>query len=147
MFDFIFPQRRKRRRGIIQGIYGPMGAGKTDELIRIVSRYKHGISEKFIVFTPKLNYREAGCIATHDRRTRLDAVTVDKVSDILNLVERAKYSLIAIDEIHFFHGETIDFLLACPIEHTDVIWAGLDKDFRGLAFPLIGSDYTMRDLI
>lgn len=147
MLDFVYLPRRNRKIGISKGVYGPMGAGKTDEIIRILSQYRHAISRDILILAPKLDYREPGMIATHDRRIVLPAITVDSTKEMLDAINLKSPSLVVLDETHFSQGSVVYLVQALVNEGIDVLWAGLDNDFRGLSFQFRDSYLTMFDLI
>ena len=122
------------RRGRIDVICGPMFAGKTDEIIRLVSRLRRA-RKKVRAFKPKVDDRAEG-IESHDGVT-LDADPVAHEIDLFyRLVEEDFITdVVVIDEAQFFGDELvsiIDFLATAYNVH--IIVGGLDVDFRGKPF-------------
>lgn len=90
-------------------------------------------------------------IVSHNGIT-LAAKPVSSVSELVSLVEKQDYRLIAIDEVQFFDEKDEDgnFLITKAVkqfadEKRLVIVAGLDKDFKGNPFGPIGELLALSD--
>lgn len=113
-------------------IVGPMFSGKSEELIRRVTRAliaKHRVQ----VFKPAIDDRyDAVQVASHNGRT-LEAVPVRDVADLRTRIDGAT-QVVAIDEAQFLQPELVEVVTHCADDGKRVLVAGLDLDFRGEPF-------------
>ena len=125
----------EQRRGSLEVICGPMFSGKSEELIRRVTRALIA-RQKAQVFKPALDDRyEASAIASHSR-TRLDAVAVQGSADIRRLLD-PQAQVVAVDEAQFLDEGLVDLVEALADGGVRVILAGLDQDFAGRPFGIM----------
>lgn len=118
--------------GWLELIVGPMFSGKSEELIRRVTR-AFIAKQQVQVFKPDLDNRyHAISVASHNGRT-LDAIAVGSVNNIEAALEDST-QVVAIDEGQFLSTDLVDFALDLAEEGKRVIVAGLDLDFRGEPF-------------
>lgn len=126
------------RDGWIEVICGSMFAGKTEELIRRITRIKYAKKE-IIVFKPSIDDRyEKLEVVSHSQR-KVKSVVVKDSKDIQEYIaglEKIPYA-IAIDEAQFFDRGLINILEDLANKGTRVIVAGLDLDFRGEPFGIM----------
>jgi thymidine kinase len=129
--------------GHLEVIVGPMFSGKSEELIRRVTRAVIA-RQRVQVYKPALDDRyHAAAVASHAGRT-VDAVAVRSAADI-----RAHLSgegallrgeplplpdVVGIDEVQFLDGEVVPLALDLADQGVRVILAGLDLDFRAEPF-------------
>jgi thymidine kinase len=118
--------------GWIEVIAGPMFSGKSEELIRRVTRAT--IARQSVqVFKPAIDDRyDRVAVASHAGRT-LEAEAVSGVSHVRSLL-RDDTRVIAIDEAQFFDEELVPLVLELAERDRRVLVAGLDLDFRGEPF-------------
>lgn len=119
--------------GSLEVICGPMFAGKTEELIRRLRRaqiakqsvaiFKHAIDNRY----------DVECVTSHNG-IKLSAHAIDNSIFIKEQAEKNHYSVVGIDEIHFFSHDIIITICDLIDIGTRVIVAGLDLDFRGIPF-------------
>lgn len=122
----------KHHTGQIEIVCGSMFCGKTEELIRRVRRAAIA-KQKVQVFKPSIDNRySVEHVASHNGQT-IEAVPIDKVSDIRNLLD-ADTTVIAIDEAQFFDENILQIVEELADRGLRVIVAGLDTDFRGEPF-------------
>jgi len=117
----------------LKGISGSMFAGKTDLILREISRAE--VSKKKVqVFKPAIDNRwgEKDKIKSHSGGEH-DARAVKQAIDILECLE-PDTEIIAIDEIQFFDEEIINVVRALLEADIHVIFTGLSQDFRGEPF-------------
>lgn len=116
----------------MEAVVGPMFSGKSEELIRRVTRAliaKHQVQ----VFKPALDDRyHAVEVASHAGRT-LEAVAVSGVEEIQSRL-RDDTRVVAIDEAQFFPDALVELTDRWADEGRRVLIAGLDLDFRGEPF-------------
>lgn len=121
--------------GYIEVICGPMFAGKTEELIRRITRMEYA-KRKFIVFKPRIDNRYSETeIASHNLR-KIKAINIDSPSDIYNYLDDS-YQSVVIDEVQFFDGSMLDIVADLASKGLRVICAGLDMDFKGKPFGIM----------
>lgn len=126
-------------RGKLTVITGTMFAGKTDELIRKVRKWRKYGGKRVIVFKPSTDTRSPlGNIETAEgRKMQAFEIPRAKPENMLKILRRKPdFDEIAIDEAQFFPASlrvvrTLDKI--CELGY-NVTVAGLDLDFRGEPF-------------
>lgn len=121
-----------RKSGSIECICGGMFSGKSEELIRRVRRATYG-KQKVQVFKPMMDDRYSeDSVVSHDGKS-VQAEPTEWAKDIL---ERVDYDtdVVAIDEIQFFDDAVVAVVKLLAERGKQVIFAGLDMDFRGEPF-------------
>lgn len=118
--------------GWLEVIVGPMFSGKTEELIRRVTRAL--IAKQHVqVFKPAIDDRyDHLAIASHGGRT-LEAIPVTDVPQLLEHI-KPDTRVVAIDEAQFFAADIVPLAVSLADQGMRVIVAGLDLDFRGEPF-------------
>lgn len=118
--------------GWLEVVVGPMFSGKSEELIRRVTRAliaKHEVQ----VFKPALDDRyDAIRVASHNGRT-LEAEAVPDAAAIRAAL-RPGTQVVAVDEAQFFDEALVELALELADGGRRVLAAGLDLDFRGEPF-------------
>ena len=105
--------------GWIEVICGSMFAGKTEELIRRITRIKLA-KRDVLVFKPVIDDRySVSEVVSHSQR-KVKSIAVNDSSEIMAHIEKLPYA-VAIDEAQFFDKNIVNV-------------AGLDLDFRGEPF-------------
>lgn len=126
------------RDGWIEVICGSMFAGKTEELIRRITRIKYA-KKDIIVFKPSIDDRyDKTDVVSHSQR-KVKSIVVKNSEDIkqyIDTLEIMPYA-IAIDEAQFFDRGLIAIMEDLANKGTRVIVAGLDLDFRGEPFGIM----------
>ena len=135
---FIEPSRRREpphlRTGWIELICGSMFSGKTEELIRRLTRAR--IAKLNVqIFKPALDTRyHDQNIVSHSALT-IPSTPVQTAGQIVHLAGGC--DVIGIDEAQFFDKEIVDVCTALANQGQRVIVAGLDMDFAGQPFGCI----------
>ena len=116
-------------QGYLELIIGPMYAGKSTELIRIINRYKC-LKKNITVINHTLNNRYGSIgITTHNKEKIDQCIILNKLSeldiDILN-----KSDVIIIEELQFFSDAFHYIVDWCDNKDKIIIAAGLDGDFK-----------------
>jgi thymidine kinase len=120
-----------RNTGWIEVICGPMFSGKTEELIRRLTRAK--IAKQSVeIFKPMIDTRYAKTeIVSHSRLT-IPTALVESPWEIL---EKAKHAeVVGVDEAQFLGLELVPVVQQLADAGKRVICAGLDTDYRGVPF-------------
>ena len=118
--------------GHLELVAGPMFSGKSEELIRRVTRALIA-KQRVQVFKPAIDDRyDTVRVASHNGRT-LEATPIKDVEDLATQLE-SDSQVIAIDEAQFLDETLIPLVLDLADEGKRVIIAGLDLDFRGEPF-------------
>ncbi len=119
-------------RGVIEGFCGPMASGKTSALLKRIDplRYIQGVD--FIGFRPEIDTRD---VIVRGGNNFIDWKYISEKNpyDIINYVSD-KHDLVAIDEIQFFEKGIVSVILKLQKMNKNVVFAGLDSDFKGDAF-------------
>lgn len=120
-----------QKKGSIEVITGPMFSGKTEELIRRVSRAE--IAQiPYMLFKPMFDTRYSETEIVSHNNNRIGAKPVMNAKEILGLSVDAE--IIGIDEAQFFNDELIDACVKLANSGVRVIIAGLDMDYLGKPF-------------
>lgn len=120
-------------RGRLHVVCGPMFAGKTTELLRLL-RAAQAAGRGTLAVKPARDVRYADRELVTHVGDRIGAMPVASLDQVLVHAPAGDAGLVAIDEIHFFASEAvapIDVLLARGI---DVAVAGCDIDHFGDVF-------------
>ncbi|MBS1767448.1 MAG: thymidine kinase [Acidobacteria bacterium] len=125
----------EQRQGSLEVICGPMFSGKSEELIRRVTRALIA-KQKVQVFKPAMDDRyDASAVASHSK-ARLEAMAVQGSDDIRRVLD-PEARVVAIDEAQFFDDGLIPLVESLAHGGVRVILAGLDMDFAGRPFGLM----------
>ncbi|MBR2891996.1 MAG: thymidine kinase [Bacilli bacterium] len=126
------------RDGWIEIICGSMFAGKTEELIRRITRIKYAKKDVW-VFKPVIDDRYSYYdVVSHSQR-KVKSIPVNSSSEILEKlkeVSQLPYA-VCIDEVQFFDRGLIEVAEGLANKGVRVILAGLDLDFRGEPFGIM----------
>ncbi|MCJ7781390.1 MAG: thymidine kinase [Acidimicrobiia bacterium] len=128
---------RRSEQGWIEVIAGPMFSGKSEELIRRVTRY--GIARIPVqTFKPQLDTRYAtGAVVSHSNLST-EATAVADSTGLLHAVED-RTIVIGIDEGQFFDEGLVEVATNLAAAGKQLIIAGLDLDYLGRPFEPIPS--------
>lgn len=135
-------QKSYKPRGSLVVICGSMCSGKTEELIRIISRQMFVQKNNVQTFKPlidtrvlKTNSKDPARFITSRNGSFLPCVGVNTVQDMEMYIEQNNVTTIAIDEAHFFDPkQLVTFVKKIVTAGKKVILVGLDLDFRGESF-------------
>ncbi len=127
----------------IETLIGPMNSGKSDELIRRLTREQIARNE-IIVFKPKLDTRTENYVSSRSGKN-LPAFPVESSMQLFLLFQQAlqefqKYHpkariVIGIDEAQFFDHQLPEVLYDITHQfNCKVVVSGLSRDFRGEPF-------------
>jgi thymidine kinase len=128
---------RRADQGWIEVIAGPMFSGKSEELIRRVTRY-HLARIPTQTFKPALDTRYAvGQVVSHSRLST-DAIPVPDSQTLLQSVDD-RTVVVGIDEGQFFDDGLVEVAELLAGAGKNLIIAGLDLDYLGRPFEPIPS--------
>ncbi len=135
------------KEGWVEVICGSMFAGKTEELIRRIKRINYAKKE-VQVFRPRLDNRYSDTEVVSHSNYRYEAIVIDTADEIIQHVTNNTYA-VAVDEAQFFDRNLVDVCEHLADRGIRVIVAGLDKDFRGEVFGIMGelvikAEYVMK---
>ncbi len=117
--------------GWIEVVTGCMFSGKTEELIRRLTRSKIA-NRKVEIFKPHVDTRyDEVAVVSHNER-HIPSTPVSHARNILLLASDTE--VVGIDEAQFFDDSLIDVCEALALRGIRVIVAGLDMDFKGRPF-------------
>jgi thymidine kinase len=128
---------RRDENGWIEVIAGPMFSGKSEELIRRVTRY--GIARIPVqTFKPQIDTRySTGEVVSHSNLSTEARPVVDS-NELLHAVED-RTVVVGIDEGQFFDEGLVDVAMRLAGTGKQLIIAGLDLDYLGRPFEPIPS--------
>ena len=133
------------KKGWVECIVGPMFAGKTEELMRLIKRMEYA-HKKYLIFKPTIDTRYSITeIVTHNKKS-LSAINISHGSDIKRHLKKDTQAIV-IDEVQFFDESLIKYLQEYAAMGYRVICGGLDRDFRGLAFNVTGQIMAISDSV
>lgn len=121
--------------GRLELIIGPMYAGKSTELLRIVNRYKC-LGKNVLAINHCLNKRYGGSskeITTHDNKKLNGCLDMELLASLFEDKYRQKFEeadVIIIEELQFF-TDAFNVVKRCIDEYDKIlICAGLDGDYK-----------------
>ena len=122
--------------GRVEVIAGSMFSGKTEELIRRLTRAEIA-RQKVVVFKPSIDNRYSEHhIVSHDI-TKMPCLTVDHAGEILSKVGTA--TVIGIDEAQFFETDIVEVVNELSFQGKRVILAGCEMYSSGQPFGSMGA--------
>jgi thymidine kinase len=133
MFNEPSPISRKHaeQKGQIEVICGSMFSGKTEELIRRLTRAR--LAKQHVeIFKPSVDTRYHDTLVVSHNETSIRSTPVSFAGDILLL--SGTCDVVGIDEAQFFDEEIIRVVQLLANQGKRVILAGLDMDFEGKPF-------------
>ena len=122
--------------GTLELIIGPMYAGKSTELIRIINRYR-SLGKSILVINHIFNNRyNSNNLTTHNKEEIENCIIVSKLEEIeinhKNIFDSV--DVIVIEELQFFEDAYNFVTKWCDINGKNLICAGLDGDFERKPF-------------
>lgn len=138
-------------KGSIEIVCGPMFSGKTEELLRKMNRL-HYAKIDYIVFKPQIDNRyDAQKVVSHNKSS-MKAVLVNNAYDVLKHCEaHPNIKHIGIDEIQFLPSEdpfnAFKLCLELKKRGYKIYASGLDMDFRGMPFGIMGELLAIADSV
>ena len=119
------------QKGWVEVVCGSMFSGKTEELIRRLTRAKIA-KQKVEIFKPVIDVRYSVTEVVSHNENAIRSTPVDTASNILLLT--GDVDVVGIDEAQFFDMALIEVCNKLANMGIRVIVAGLDMDFKGKPF-------------
>ena len=113
-------------------ITGPMGCGKTEELLRRIRRCVIA-KKKIKVFSPVIDTRANGDYIESRNGLWADAIKINHSIQIMHNI-KSDDEVIAIDELQFFDSNITKVITALMKDGKRVIGTGLELDFKSEPF-------------
>ena len=133
----------KGNMGWIEVVCGPMFSGKSEELIRRLRRAEIA-RQRVQIFKPAIDSRYSeGEIVSHSE-LRIAANTVSSAAEIMAKLD-PRTEVIGIDEAQFMGPQLVEVAQKLADMGKRVIVAGLDTDYRGIAFEPIPQLMTVAE--
>lgn len=128
-----------KERGKLTVITGTMFAGKTDELIRRVKKWRHYPKKSVLVFKPTTDTRSREGYIQTAKMLKMHAheIPIEHPEKILKIVIKKHWAdEVVIDEVQFFPYESKLLRVVDEVcwRGYNVTVGGLDFDFRGEPF-------------
>ncbi len=120
-----------QRRGWIEVICGSMFSGKTEELIRRLTRARIA-KQRVEIFKPAIDTRYDEVNVVSHNENSINSTPVQSSTQILLYANNV--DVVGIDEAQFFDDELINVCNKLANSGIRVIIAGLDMDFSGKPF-------------
>ena len=134
-----------QKDGWIEVICGPMFAGKTEELLRRVRRLEYA-KKNIVVFKPLIDDRYADNEVVSHNNSRTKSVNISYARQIFDHID-SDTQVVAIDEVQFLDGESVQICEYLASKGIRVIVSGLDKDFRGEPFSFMPKLLSMAEYV
>jgi len=137
----------------LQIITGPMFSGKSEELLRRLSRYPfRPVPPEVFLFKPITDSRGEEELVSSHSGSSMSCVPVKNVFDIsqyLQSLDGTVYDpIIGIDEGQFLNGIKELYLDLCNFyDDATLIIAGLNRDYQGRPFPAMERLFSYADKI
>ncbi len=123
--------KNSEQKGQIEVICGSMFSGKTEELIRRLTRARLA-KQQVEIFKPSVDTRYHETHVVSHNETSIRSTPVSFAGDILLL--SGTCDVVGIDEAQFFDEEIVRVVQLLANQGKRVILAGLDMDFEGKPF-------------
>ncbi len=136
---------RRGDSGWVEVICGPMFSGKSEELIRRITRYKIARVPTQI-FKPLIDDRYATNEVVSHSSLSVAAEPVGDSDELLRAV-KVRTEIVGVDEAQFFDDGLIQVVAQLAASGKKVIIAGLDLDFLGRPFEPIPSLMTHAEYV
>jgi thymidine kinase len=128
---------RREDQGWVEVIAGPMFSGKSEELIRRVTRYELA-RVPVQTFKPVLDTRYAEAeVVSHSHLSTAATPVADSAELLRSVADRTR--VIGIDEGQFFDDGLVEVAMLLAGAGKQIIVAGLDTDYLGRPFEPIPS--------
>ena len=124
-------RKNSEQKGQIEVICGSMFSGKTEELIRRLTRARLA-KQQVEIFKPSVDTRYHETHVVSHNETSIRSTPVSFAGDILLL--SGTCDVVGIDEAQFFDEEILRVVQLLANQGKRVILAGLDMDFEGKPF-------------
>ena len=124
-------RKNSEQKGQIEVICGSMFSGKTEELIRRLTRARLA-KQQVEIFKPSVDTRYHETHVVSHNETSIRSTPVIFAGDILLL--SGTCDVVGIDEAQFFDEEIVRVVQLLANQGKRVILAGLDMDFEGKPF-------------
>ena len=124
-------RKNSEQKGQIEVICGSMFSGKTEELIRRLTRARLA-KQQVEIFKPSVDTRYHETHVVSHTETSIRSTPVSFAGDILLL--SGTCDVVGIDEAQFFDEEIVRVVQLLANQGKRVILAGLDMDFEGKPF-------------
>jgi thymidine kinase len=121
----------KRKFGHLEVICGPMFSGKTEELIRRITKVEF-TKKKTIVFKPIIDTRYSDTHIQSHNGKKIKCINIDNVNDCLEYIK--EIDIFAFDEAQFYNSDIINTCKELLLKDKRIIIAGLDRDSNGKPF-------------
>ena len=117
-------------QGYLELIIGPMYAGKSTELIKIINRYKC-LQKNIIIINHSYNNRYgSNGLTTHNKESIDKCIILENLKDLNEKnIDFEKVDVIIIEELQFFSDAFEIIINWCDNKGKIVVAAGLDGDF------------------
>jgi thymidine kinase len=120
---------------------GPMYSGKTDALEYRLDPLKHIPNCRFIFIQPKIDTRVER--ASSFETTFIDENNPDDIFNYINPIPQ----VIGIEEIQQFNKRLVKIIRVLSNNGVNIVGAGLDLDFRGEVYGIMGELLAMADYV
>jgi thymidine kinase len=134
--------------GILEVVCGPMKCGKSLELLTIIERVERKKRYFAKVFRPKIDGRTKH-LQSRFGGVHHDGCIIIEESEPLKILKYVEESddIVIIDEAEFFQNDLLKAVDNLLSKNVNVVTAGLDLDFRGETFGVMGDLLARADYV
>ena len=131
--DDVCKHCKSKKVGRLEVITGPMFAGKTEELLRRVTRSIYA-NQNIRVFKHQIDdrYGEEGEVQSHNGNC-IYSYLISNSEELKSKVS-SDFDVVAIDEVQFFDDNITEVILDLVEKGVEVIVSGLDMNYKGEPF-------------
>lgn len=132
------------RSAYLYVISGPMGCGKSEEIVKHGRRIEEYSKYDYQAFKPSVDTRYSKGFIESRTKDKIPATMVRSAQGILSKLD-PKVDIIIIDEGNFFNRRLVEVVNTLLKADKKVLVAGLDLDFRGNTFGPMGDLEALAD--
>lgn len=130
---------------MIKSFVGPMFSGKSDALIDVYNKIWN--KELIIAFKPKSDSRDGNIIKSKNTDEFINAIEIENISEILEIVKNGNYRTVFIDEAQLLKGDVSLLVDMSVVLDIDFYIAGLNMTSEQVPFGLMGDILAVSDSI
>lgn len=117
----------------LEVVCGPMFSGKTEELIRRLTRAQFA-NKKTLLIKPITDDRYSISDVYSHSGSSMEACPIEQAFDLFSLVDPGEIDIIGIDEVQFFDVHIVPVIEIMVNAGTTVIASGLETNYRFESF-------------
>ncbi|PIN92651.1 thymidine kinase [Candidatus Pacearchaeota archaeon CG10_big_fil_rev_8_21_14_0_10_35_13] len=138
------------RPGRIEVYAGPVKSGKTRELISRIEPINYLAGAMGVIIRPEVDTRTENLMSRYGTQSKIREIRVcernpEKIISVLEGLKEPQLGVVAIDEVQFFEKGLLRVVQELSRQEINVVMAGLNLDFKGETFGIMGDLMAMSD--